>query len=163
MKKAMASHEKANMRTDEWLTPPNIIKSLGEFDLDPCSPIKKPWDTAKNHFNIYDNGLSKEWAGRVWLNPPYGKDMERWMNKMQFHNNGIAFIFARTETEAFFDHVWPKASAIMFLKGRVRFYTVAGKEANMNAGAASVLIAYNNENADALKNSGISGRYINLK
>jgi hypothetical protein len=37
---------------DEWLTPPEIIKSLGEFDLDPCSPINRPWDTAKNHYTI---------------------------------------------------------------------------------------------------------------
>lgn len=84
------------------------------------------------------------------------------MNKMQFHNNGIAFIFARTETQAFFDHVWYKAAAIMFLKGRVSFYTVAGKEANMTAGAPSVLIAYNNENAEILKNSGIEGKFIQL-
>ena len=58
---------------DEWLTPPEIVKSLGEFDLDPCSPIERPWDTAKNHFTINDNGLIQNWFGRVWCNPPYGK------------------------------------------------------------------------------------------
>jgi hypothetical protein len=36
---------------DTWLTPPTIIQSLGEFDLDPCSPINRPWNTAKNHYN----------------------------------------------------------------------------------------------------------------
>lgn len=163
MKKAKASHESANMRTDEWLTPPPILNALGEFDLDPCSPINRPWDTAKKHYTVYDNGLQKEWIGRVWLNPPYGTEMARWMNKMQFHNNGIAFIFARTETEAFFNYVWDKASGILFLKGRVSFYTVAGKQANMTAGAPSVLISYNEENAEILKSCGIPGKFIYLK
>lgn len=71
-KSGMGSHESARMGTDEWLTPPYIIESLGEFDLDPCSPVNRPWDTAKHHYNINDDGLSKDWFGRVWLNPPYG-------------------------------------------------------------------------------------------
>ena len=50
---------------DEWLTPPEIIKSLGEFDLDPCSPINRPWDTAKKHYSKLDNGFTKKWYGRV--------------------------------------------------------------------------------------------------
>lgn len=162
MKKASATHEKSKMRTDEWLTPPQIIKSLGEFDLDPCAPVVRPWNTAKNHFTIYDNGLSKEWEGRVWLNPPYGTEMGRWMNKMQYHNNGIAMIFARTETEAFVKYVWDKASAIMFIYGRITFYTVQGKQGHVTAGAPSVLIAYNLENATILKNCGIKGKYIQL-
>ena len=59
---------------DEWLTPPPILQALGEFDLDPCSPINRPWDTANNHLTINDNGLSQTWGGistRVWCNPPY--------------------------------------------------------------------------------------------
>jgi hypothetical protein len=93
----MGGHQSARMIKDEWLTPPEIIHSLGEFDLDPCSPIDRPWDTAKNHYNILDDGLSKEWNGRVWLNPPYGKEASKWLEKLSIHNNGIALIFARTE------------------------------------------------------------------
>lgn len=63
---------------DEWLTPPAIIKSLGEFDLDPCSPIVRPWDTAKTHFDINTDGLKMPWFGRVWLNPPYGDQTFNW-------------------------------------------------------------------------------------
>ena len=58
---------------DEWLTPPYVIESLGEFDLDPSSPINRPFETAKNYYTILDNGLAQEWEGRVWCNPPYGK------------------------------------------------------------------------------------------
>ena len=63
----------------EWLTPPEIIHNLGEFDLDPCSPIIRPWETAKNYFT--DNGLNKDWFGRVWCNPPYGTETIKWMKK----------------------------------------------------------------------------------
>ena len=82
---------------DEWLTPPGIIKSLGEFDLDPCSPeeYKRPWSTAKNHMTLSDDGLSKEWFGRVWCNPPYGRETFKWLNKLYHHGNGLALIFAR--------------------------------------------------------------------
>lgn len=45
---------------DEWLTPRPLIQALGEFDLDPCAPIKRPWDMAKNHFTVEDNGLEKD-------------------------------------------------------------------------------------------------------
>jgi hypothetical protein len=51
---------------DVWLTPPYIIESLGGFDLDPCSPIDRPWPTAKSHYTIIDDGLTKDWSGRVW-------------------------------------------------------------------------------------------------
>ena len=83
---------------DEWLTPPNVIESVGEFDLDPCSPINRPWDTAKNHYNILDDGYNKEWFGRVWCNPPYGKQTHKWLNRCADYGNAIALIFARTET-----------------------------------------------------------------
>ena len=63
--------------TDVWLTPPYIIEALGEFDLDPCSPINRPWDTAKKHYNVFDDGLAHQWEGRVWCNPPYGKHTKK--------------------------------------------------------------------------------------
>ena len=81
---------------DEWLTPPEIIKALGSFELDPCSPINRPWDTAAKHYTIEDNGLSLPWHGRVWMNPPYGDATEMWMQRLAEHGNGIALIFART-------------------------------------------------------------------
>lgn len=60
---------------DEYLTPPTIIESLGVFDLDPCAPSdeRRPWDTALVHFSEEDDGFPKEWEGRVWCNPPYGR------------------------------------------------------------------------------------------
>ena len=87
---------------DEWLTPPEIIKALGEFDLDPCAPVKRPWPTAEKHYTIQDNGLLKPWQGRVWCNPPYN-DAAKWLARCAEHGNAIALVFARTETKMFFE------------------------------------------------------------
>lgn len=138
--RGMGGHESSRMQKDEWLTPPHILKALGEFDLDPCSPIKRPWPTAKTHYTVDDNGLKKDWHGRVWCNPPYGREAEKWLARLADHGSGIALIFARTETRMFFSQVWPKASAILFIEGRLHFHHVDGTRAKANAGAPSVLV-----------------------
>jgi hypothetical protein len=145
---------------DEWLTPPKIIQALGEFDLDPCSPINRPWPTAQHHFTILDNGLLKEWFGRVWLNPPYGDKMIHWMNKMSLHGNGIAMTLARTETVAFQNFVFPFADSILFIKGRITFLNVDGTPGDYNGGAPSILIGYGEYNSDILAECGISGKHV---
>lgn len=150
------------MLKDEWLTPREIVQALGPFDLDPCSPIVRPWETAKRHFTIKDDGLSQEWQGRVWLNPPYGQFTDEWLEKLTLHGNGIALIFARTETETWFNWVWPKASGILFLKGRLYFHHVSGLRAKANSGAPSALIAYGRENAEAIIGSKIAGHFVPL-
>ena len=158
--KGMGGHHSSKMGKDEWLTPPGIIKSLGRFDLDPCSPINRPWDTAVNHYTIEDDGLSQEWEGRVWLNPPYGKYTGTWLHKLSEHGNGIALIFARTETEMFFDFIWNKAYAILFLLHRIKFLNVDGTVGKSGSGAPSCLIAYGEENLEALVNSKLEGSLI---
>lgn len=154
---------------DEWLTPPNIIAAVGgrqSFDLDPCSPRVRPWDTARRHLTADDDGLTTEWGGadvRVWLNPPYGPYTKLWMRRMLSHSNGVALIFARTETEAF-DHIWKGASGYLFLARRLAFYHVDGSKGK-SATAPSVLVAFDNEasggrNAESLRLSGLKGAYF---
>jgi DNA N-6-adenine-methyltransferase (Dam) len=149
-------------RTDEWLTPPEIVQSLGSFDLDPSSPIIRPWPTASEHLTTEDNGLLRRWEGRVWLNPPYGPDTGKWLARLAEHGDGIALIFARTETEMFHRYGWEKADAMLFLRGRLHFHYVDGSRAKANAGAPSVLIAYGARNVDALRRSGIEGHIVAL-
>ncbi len=159
---AIGGHQNPVMKNDEWLTPPHIIEALGVFDLDPCSPIDRPWATAANHYTLEDNGLNKDWAGRVWCNPPYGLEAAKWLSRLADHGRGIALIFARTETRMFFKEVWPKASAVLFIEGRLYFHYVDGSRAKANSGAPSVLVAYGAGEAKALKNCGIAGQYIDL-
>lgn len=150
------NHVVTTSSKDEWLTPPNIIRALGEFDLDPCAPITRPWEMAKKHYTINDNGLYQPWDGRVWCNPPYGNQTFDWMRRCAEHGNAVALIFARTETRGFFDEIWKKADAIFFLKGRLAFYHANGTKGN-TANAPSCLIAYGENNVEAIKNSGLTG------
>lgn len=164
---ANLGNENAVSGTDVWLTPPPLLVKLGAFDLDPCSPLNRPWDTAKTHYTIEDDGLNQPWFGRVWMNPPYGRGMDKWMLKLKHHaqtgaGTGIALIFARTETKTFFDYVWDGADAILFIKGRIKFFTPEGKEAG-TAGSPSVLIAYGEQEIETLRNSGIPGKLLLLK
>lgn len=158
----MGSHQSSSMLKDEWITPPELVKSLGEFDLDPCAAINQPWPTAINHYTILDDGLSQPWNGRVWCNPPYGLKAAKWLEKLYYHGNGIALIFARTETKMFFNWVWDRADAVKFIKGRLSFYHVNGVQAKTNSGAPSVLIAYGVNNAILLQKNNIKGYFVDL-
>jgi hypothetical protein len=162
MSKGMSGHQSARMITDTWLTPPSIIHALGEFDLDPCTPPEMPWETAKKRYTIADNGLVAPWNGRVWLNPPYGRECAKWLAKLAIHGNGIALIFARTETEMFFDYIWDIADGLLFPKGRIRFLRPDGTPGDSTGGAPSVLIGYGRSNADCLEGCGIKGKYVPL-
>ncbi|KKN46555.1 hypothetical protein LCGC14_0671490 [marine sediment metagenome] len=147
------------LNNDEWLTPLDLIKAVGPFDLDPCAPIVRPWDTAKNHYTVEDNGLDCQWTGRVWLNPPYGRETWGWLKKLADHKNGLALIFARTETIGFHKEIWEKAHSIFFFKGRLRFYYVSGKKGGV-ANAPSCLISYNEFNSKVLKNTSLKGKHV---
>lgn len=159
-KTGIGTHHSTKMLNDEWLTPPEIIRDLGPFDCDPCSPVIRPWDTAKIHYTLEDNGLMKDWEGMVWMNPPYGKEITYWFNKLAMHNNGIALIFARTETKVWQFLIWPYASCFLFIYDRLYFYDVEGKRSISNSGGPSVLIAYGEEAKQRLLTCSIKGKLL---
>lgn len=163
--KAIGGHHKPHRgETDDWLTPPEIVSALGPFDLDPCCPLSMPWATAARMVLFpAEDGKLVEWSGRVWLNPPYGPEAEWWLRRLADHGDGVALVLARTETRWFFDQVWDRAGAVLFIKGRLHFHRPDGTRAKANAGAGSVLVAYGTNNADRLRTCGIAGRFINLK
>jgi len=162
MKGIGGHHRGCRGRTDEWLTPPEIIEALGPFDLDPCSPVVRPWPTAQTHYTARDDGLCHPWSGRVWLNPPYGARTTLWLRKLAYHGDGIALVFARTETDMFHRWVWPYARAMLFLRGRLHFHRPDGSRADANAGGPSVLLAYGERNADVLRGAKLSGKFVPL-
>lgn len=149
--------------THVWLTPPSIVSALGTFDLDPCAaPSPRPWDTAARHIEPPEDGLTAKWAGRIWCNPPFGRYTKAWLARMAEHDNGIALVFARTETEMFQRHVWPRASAVLFLAKRPHFHRPDGSRADGNSGGPICLIAYGRGNAIALAKSGLPGAVVQL-
>lgn len=152
-------HGKATRKgsNDRWLTPLPLIRALGRFDLDPCGAPGHPTaDEVWTPEEIGD-GLSIPWHGRAWVNPPYGRVAAAWVRRLVEHGDGVALLFARTDTDLFHDWVFPHASAVMFLHGRVRFLTPEGAYADRTSGAPSALIAYGEHNAAALASSGLDG------
>jgi DNA N-6-adenine-methyltransferase (Dam) len=142
--KGIGGHTKPNKgATTIWLTPKWIIDALGPFDLDPCAaPSPRPWDTAAVYNDESLDGLTTGWKGRVWLNPPYDKTTKLWLEKMANHDHGTALIFARTETPMFQKLIFEKASAMVFLAGRLYFHHPDGRRAKGNASGPSVLVSY---------------------
>lgn len=158
----IGSHHAPNKgATDDWLTPPEILDALGPFDLDPCASENAPWKTALTEYTIQDDGLSQEWGGFVWCNPPYGPGTWKWLARLAEHGDGIALVFARTETKGFFREVWGKADSLFFLEGRLFFhFPVTGERAKHNSGAPSVLVGYGREASLRLATARLKGSFV---
>lgn len=150
-------------KTDDWITPKHIIDALGPFDLDPCESMTQPWPCANRGIRRPDDGLSAQWTGRVWCNPPYSIHAAKWLKRMAEHGRGIAIIFARTETDMFFNYVWGKADGILFLHGRLHFHYPDGRRAPHNSGGPSCLVAYGDDEADRLLRSGLGGFFVRIQ
>ena len=167
IRRAMGSHESPGNGHNVWLTPPYITAALGQFDLDPCFGSPRPWDSAAQHFGPDAGGgfggLHEPWHGMVWCNPPYDAAAEEWLHRCADHGSAIALTFARTETRWFFSAVWERATAVLFLRGRLHFCKPCGAVAKANAGAPSALIAYGPEAAERLRTCGLPGHFVGLR
>jgi hypothetical protein len=163
------SHESTTSQTHVWLTPPHIIDALGgaaSFDFDPCAaPEPRPWPTAlAMNARLDANGLQIRWRGRVWLNPPYDdRVIAQWLGRMAEHDHGTALLGVRTENEAWRKFVWGRASGLLFLFGRLHYCRPDGRPAKGNAGHASVLCSYGQDDLDRLANSNLEGHLVPLR
>ena len=158
----MKTHQTPEGNCDEWLTPPEMLRALGEFHLDPCAPNRPPWVLASYIYRLpLEDGLVLSWHGRVWCNPPFNRyQRPKWMKKMAEHGNGIMLIPAATETQAFFDCVWNKADAVCFVKGRPHFYYPDGTRSKANCGCSIALVAYGMDNVVKLVESNLGKTII---
>lgn len=151
--------------TNEWLTPREIVETLGPFDLDPCSPPpeRRPWSTASLHYDESHDGLSQPWRGLVWCNPPYGKHTAEWLAKCAAHGSAVALVFSRTDTAWFHDHVAPSASALLFWRRRINFCLSTTGEPSKTPAAPSMLIAYGDEALSRLRRVESRGALVVLR
>ncbi|MFV0266869.1 MAG: DNA N-6-adenine-methyltransferase [Draconibacterium sp.] len=149
---------------DEWYTPAEIIRSLGEFDLDPATSLEayRLNQSAKHFYTLEEDGLKHPWNGRVWLNPPYSNPLaKRFLEKMAEHNNGIALVFSKIEAKWFHDVVLVHATAVKFLYERTRFFRPDGTK-GMQPRNGSMLVAYGIENAVILMSNTLKGKFVFL-
>ena len=144
--------------SDEWYTPPEIVKALGVFDLDPSTSPLAPRHARKQYFAEH-NGLAQQWAGRVWLNPPFS-DARPWINKLREHGNGIALVFARTDAR-WFQEAITAAGCVFLMHGRIPFHRPNSAERS-RCPLGCVLIPFGPNNLIAIAKSGLRGVLLNL-
>lgn len=109
--------------TDEWATPPGFAEKYGPFDLDPAATAENA--KAPKYYTRAECGLTRDWGtGRVWLNPPYGRTIGKWVAKaVEAADKGatvVCLLPARTDTRWWHDCVIPFGK-VEFLKGRLKF------------------------------------------
>lgn len=141
------NHRAQGTGKNEWYTPEQYIEAarelLGEIDVDPASSkLAQKTVKAGRFFTIEDNGLEKEWNGKVWLNPPYSQPaINDFMRKTvaEFEagrmSEGVVLTHNYTDTKWF--HIAANAaSAICFTRGRIGFLSPEGKKAAPTQGQA---------------------------
>lgn len=146
------AHETPGGGSIEWYTPGWIFDALRlSFDLDPCSPVAgpNPYVPARRFYTVQDDGMTQPWEGRVWLNPPYGEETPKWLGKLAEHGDGVALVFARTDTK-WGQAALRRATAACFVSGRVAFLPGGDREKVSAPAAPSMLLAFGEECARAL-------------
>ena len=153
----LAATDSRNANTHTWLTPEYFFSELGNFDLDPCAaPEPRPFPTAKKMLSLpKHDGLKEEWKGRIWLNPPYGSHTPFWLKKLKEHNDGIALVFARTDTKWFQEIM--QNQGVFLLKGRIKFLYPDGTVAENSSSTPSCLIPFGKKNIAAILASNLEG------
>jgi len=154
--KTFTFHDSVN-ESKEWYTPTKLLNKIGiDWDLDPASSVKaNTLVKAKTFYTKESNGLSKDWFGNVWLNPPYGKDVPIWLDKaLQEHEkndvNVCALVFSRTDTLWFHDYA-TKFDQICFMKGRIAFVKAETMEKGSTSGAGSMLLTVGEQLSEAVR------------
>lgn len=144
----------------QWYTPPEIFDAMNTtFDLD-VATIKYGlyWIPAKHHYYKELDGLKQKWFGFVWCNPPYGNQTEQWLEKFVKHNNGIALVFARTDTNWFHEYAI-KCDIIVFTKGRIKFIDGKNKEVPStkvnNGSTGSMFLGCGKKAVEVLENANL--------
>jgi len=139
---------------DEWYTPIELIRSLGEFDLDPACGPGCPNKTARRRYA--QRGEEKPWAGRVWLNPPFS-NVVPWVDRMIEHGNGVLFVFGRVDA-VWFQRAAAASDGVYLLRGRVQFQRTGGTTGRCPLGC--VLFGFGARNRRAIQRCGYPGIWL---
>ncbi len=112
-------------KTDMWATPQDFFDALDaefHFTLDACAVKENA--KCEAYYTPEQDGLDQPWTGRVWCNPPYGRNVGQWVKKAHDTASGGGFVVmllpARTDTRWFHDHIYGKTE-VRFIKGRLKF------------------------------------------
>jgi phage N-6-adenine-methyltransferase len=112
--------------TDQWATPRAFFSewdAIYRFELDVCADAQNA--KCRRYFSEQDNGLAQDWApNRCWMNPPYGREIRRWVQKAYEESlrgaTVVCLLPARTDTAWWHEYILPYAK-VSFIRGRLKF------------------------------------------
>jgi phage N-6-adenine-methyltransferase len=111
-------------KTDMWATPQAFFDKYNEiykFDIDVCAIAENA--KCQKYFTPKENGLSQEWTGNCWMNPPYGREIKKWVKKAYESSldgaTVVCLLPARTDTAWWHDYCIN--GKIEFIRGRLKF------------------------------------------
>lgn len=111
--------------TDSWETPQDFFDRLDEefnFEVDVCAlPENAKCD---KYYTPEIDGLKQEWTGVCWMNPPYGRQIGRWMEKAyksHIENNATVVCLVPARTDTLWWHNYCMKGEIRLVKGRLKF------------------------------------------
>lgn len=111
--------------TDQWATPQHFFDQqnsvYGPFVLDVCADKNNA--KCASYFDKAADGLKQQWIGKCWMNPPYGREIGKWMKKAyESAGNGtmvVCLVPARTDTKWWHDYAIK--GQVTFIRGRLKF------------------------------------------
>lgn len=113
-------------KTDNWATPVDFFNNLDKtfgFTTDVCASHEN--HKCKKYYTKEDNGLEQQWEGVCWMNPPYGREISKWVKKAYLSSltgaTVVCLIPSRTDTTYMHEYIFNHAKYIGFVKGRLKF------------------------------------------
>ena len=111
-------------KTDLWETPQHLFNELNtefNFEIDVCALPENA--KCKKYFTPEEDGLQQEWKGTCWMNPPYGRQISKWVKKAYESSlkgaTVVCLLPARTDTKWW--HEYCMKGEIRFIRGRLKF------------------------------------------
>ena len=125
MKKTMINKGLMSSETDQWATPQKFFDEwsalYGPFNIDVCADAKNA--KCPIYFDKETDGLKQVWSGKCYMNPPYGREIGKWMKKaLESSKSGatvVCLVPSRTDTKWW--HEYAMEGEIIFIKGRLTF------------------------------------------
>lgn len=109
-------------KTDVWETPQTFFDELNREFHFTCDVCAVPQNAKCGKFYTPEqNGLDQPWGGVCWMNPPYGRQIGKWVKKAAESDATVVCLLpARTDTKWFHDYIYGKAE-VRFVRGRLKF------------------------------------------
>jgi phage N-6-adenine-methyltransferase len=138
----------------DWGTPPAFLEWLKEKfnwvpDLDAAASPHNA--KASAYYTAEDNSLEQSWSGNVWLNPPFGGELPKFLKKCADEikrpevESIVALVPARTDTKWFHEIVCRTATEVILIKGRFNFVQPDVSAPGANAPFPSMLVYWSND------------------